>query len=59
VGLVAFVGGFAAMLFNLWTVWSGKRRWPAKLWSIALVLASLTILWMAVVFKLLNFGLNY
>jgi CubicO group peptidase (beta-lactamase class C family) len=58
-GLIAFVGGFVAMLWNLWTVWSGARRWPAKFWSIALVIAAFTVLWMAFVFKLLSFGLNY
>jgi hypothetical protein len=58
-GLVAFVGGFVLMLWNLWMVWSGARRWPARVWSIALVLAAFAILWTAVVFKLLTFGLNY
>jgi hypothetical protein len=58
-GWVAFVGGFALTVWNLWMVWSGARRWPAKLWSIALVLASFAVLWIAIVFKLLTFGLNY
>ena len=58
-GLVAFVGGFAAMLWNLWTVWRGKRRWPAKLWSVVLVCAAATVLWIAAAFKLLAFTVNF
>lgn len=58
-GLVAFVGGFALMLWNLQAVWGGQRRWPARLWSLVLVLSAGTVVWVAVVFKLLAFGTNY
>ncbi len=58
-GIVAFIGGFALMLWNLRTVWSGNRRWPAKVWSIVLVLASFIVLWVAVAFKLIGLGVNY
>jgi hypothetical protein len=47
------------MLWNLRTVWSGNRRWPAKVWSIVLVLASFIVLWVAFAFKLIGFGVNY
>ncbi len=59
VSIVAFIGGFAAMLWNLLAVWRGQRRWPAKLWSIVLALAALFILWVALVCKLLVVGTNY
>ena len=36
-GFVAFIGGFLLTLWNLKAVWTGKRRWPAKLWSVVLV----------------------
>jgi CubicO group peptidase (beta-lactamase class C family) len=58
-GIVVFIGGFALMLWNLRTVWSGTRRWPAKVWSIVLVLASFIVLWVAFAFKLIGFGVNY
>jgi hypothetical protein len=58
-GVVAFIGGFALILWNLKAVWTGKRRWPAKVWSIVLALSALTVLWVAFVFNLINFGTNY
>jgi hypothetical protein len=58
-GLIAFVGGLGLMLWNLWTVWSGARRWPAKVWSIVLALAAFIVLWVAVAFNLISFGLLY
>ncbi len=58
-GAIAFVGGAAVMLWNLWVVWSGKRRWQAKVWTIVLALSSLTVLWVALAFKLIAFGVHY
>jgi hypothetical protein len=58
-GLIAFIGGFALMLWNLRVVWGGARRWPAKVWSIVLVLSAFIALWVAFAFKLIGFGLNY
>ena len=58
-GIVAFIGGFGVMLWHLWTVWSGVRRWPAKVWSIVLVLAAFFVLWVAFAFNLIGFGLYY
>jgi CubicO group peptidase (beta-lactamase class C family) len=56
---VAFIGGFLAMLWNLAAVWRGQRRWPAKTWSIVLVLSAFFVLWVALAFKLLHFGVNF
>lgn len=58
-GLVAFIGGVVLMLWNLWVVWTGKRRWPARVWSVVLALSTLVVLWVAAVFKLLAFTVNY
>ena len=58
-GLVAFVGGLLLMLWNLRAVWSGQRRWPARVWSIVLVLSAGAVLWVALACKLLSFGTNY
>ncbi len=58
-GIVAFVGGLAAILVNLRAVWTGKRHWPAKTWSVVLSVAALTVLWTALAFKLMSIGVNY
>ena len=57
---IVFVGGFAIMLWNAWTVWrGGGRRWPAKLWSIVLVLAAGAVLWIAIAFHLIGWNASY
>ena len=58
-GILAFILGSALILWNLWTVWSGKRRWPAKLWSIALALSAFIVLWVGFAFNLIGFGANF
>jgi len=59
-GFLAFLGGFALILWNLWTVWSGGgRRWPAKLWSVVLALSACVVLWVAFAFHLIGWGVNY
>jgi len=57
--IVAFVGGLAAMLWNLVVVWGGKRRWPARVWSIVLAFSAVFVLWVGLVCKLLVVGTNY
>jgi CubicO group peptidase (beta-lactamase class C family) len=59
VSIVAFWGGLALMLWNLALVWRGQRRWPAKVWSVVLVIAALTTLWVGLEFKLLHLGTQY
>jgi CubicO group peptidase (beta-lactamase class C family) len=58
-GALVFWGGLAAMLWNLQAVWVGRRAWPAKVWSIVLVLSVVAVLWVALAAKLLTFGTNY
>jgi hypothetical protein len=58
-GIVAFVGGLVLILLNLRAVWTGKRRWPARTWSVVLSISALTVVWVAVVFKLMSVGVNY
>ncbi len=58
-GFVAFIGGFLLTLWNLWSVWTGNRRWPAKLWSVVLVFSTFIILWIAFAFHLIGWGVNY
>jgi CubicO group peptidase (beta-lactamase class C family) len=59
-GIVAFIGGPVCMVINLRAVWMGSpRRWPAKTWSIVLTVSAFFVLWVAAVFHLLSFGVNY
>jgi CubicO group peptidase (beta-lactamase class C family) len=58
-GAIVFIGGFAAMLWNLVVAWRGGRRWPARLWSLVLALAALVVLWVVFAFHLIGFGVNY
>jgi CubicO group peptidase (beta-lactamase class C family) len=57
--IVAFLGGLLLLLWNLVVVWSGRRRWPAKTWSVLLVLAALGVVWFAFVGKLFSVGTHY
>ena len=36
-----------------------QHRWRAKLWSIVLTMSAASVLWLALVFKLISFGANY
>jgi hypothetical protein len=58
-GIVAFIGGFVLMLLNLRAVWSGQRRWPARVWSVVLAFSASIILWVAFAFNLIGFGVDY
>ncbi len=47
-------------LSNAWTVWAGPGRgWFAKLWSAALLLACLAMVWFVLALKLIDFGVHY
>lgn len=58
-GFIIFLGGVAAMGWYAYTVWRGGLRWTAKVWSILLVTASATILYVALVFNLIGWSVNY
>jgi CubicO group peptidase (beta-lactamase class C family) len=58
-GIVAFIGGLVLILINARAVWTGQRRWPARLWSVVTVLSAVIVLWTAFVFNLLKVGAHY
>jgi len=58
-GILAFLLGSAFIAWNLWTVWKGTRRWPAKVWSIVLALSAFIVLWVAFTFNLIGFGIYF
>jgi CubicO group peptidase (beta-lactamase class C family) len=57
--LVVFVGTALIAFRHSRVVWAGARRWPARLWSVVLVISSVTILWVALVFKLIGFNAHF
>ncbi len=59
ISFITFIGGFALILWDAWLVWRGKRRWTAKVWSLALVFAGFITLWIAFFFNLLSLGAHY
>jgi hypothetical protein len=58
-GILAFLSGSAFIAWNLWTVWKGARRWPAKVWSIVLALSAFIVLWIAFLFNLFSLGIYF
>src|ERR1700678_1587382 len=58
-GILAFLLGSALIAWNLWTVWKGTRRWPAKVWSIVLALSAFIVLWFAFTFNLFTLGVYF
>ena len=58
-GVIVFFGTFLIAAWNAWLVWKGRRSWFAKLWSTLLVLASLMVLFVALNYHLIGFGVNY
>jgi hypothetical protein len=57
--LVALV--FAAVIgaWNARVVLSGRRRWFVKLWAVLLALSFLVLLWVALVYDLIAFDVQY
>ena len=58
-GLVVFLGAAGVAVWNARLARSGRRPWGSQLWSGLLVLATVTLLYIAVVFKLVAFDINY
>ena len=57
--LVLFVGAAAVALWNVRVVWATKRGWFARGWSIVLVVSTLTVVWVALAYKLIGVNVNY
>jgi hypothetical protein len=58
-GSIAVFAGLALAVWHIVVVWSVKRRWPAKVWSVVLVFATAVCAWIAVAYHLVGIGTNY
>ena len=56
---IIFIGGFLVTLWYAYKMWRGGLRWPGKVWSILLVIAAGTVLYIGLVFKLIALTTNY
>ena len=59
VGLIVFVGAVVLAALNVMAVWRDRRRWTAKLWAVLVLIATLTVLYVALRFGLLDMTVNY
>jgi CubicO group peptidase (beta-lactamase class C family) len=57
--LVVFVGAAAIALWHCRVVWAGNRRWPARVWSVVLAVSLVTVLWVALIYKLIAFNVHF
>jgi CubicO group peptidase (beta-lactamase class C family) len=57
--LVVFLGAAVLAVWSAWLVWTGKRTWPAKLWSAVIGVACLTMLYVALAYHLIGFKVDY
>ena len=56
---IVFIGAVGIAGWNLWLTWRDGRRWPRKLWSVLVFLATLGVLYVGVVFGLMSMTVNY
>ena len=53
------IAGTIPVLWSLCLTWTHRRWWASRVWSIALAVSSLAIVWFAVVFHLITIDLSY
>jgi hypothetical protein len=46
-------------VWNAWMVVRSTRKWYAKVWAVVLALSLLVLLWVAFMFHLIAFDVNY
>ena len=59
ISILGYVGGAIALLWAAAVAWSGKRRWPGKIWTSVLAASAVAMLWMAWVYHLTSFTSRY
>jgi len=58
-GAIVFVSAVGIAGWNAWLAQRDGRRWPRKIWSVLVLLATSTLLYVAAQFGLLAQGVNY
>lgn len=58
-GFVVFIGAAIIAVANIAVVWRSSQPLGAKLWSVALGFACLTVLWVAGAYRLVSLNVNY
>lgn len=58
-GTLAVLAGFAVAVWNVMVVWRGGRGWFSKAWSVVLVLATFTLVWLAFGYHLVGLSTTY
>jgi CubicO group peptidase (beta-lactamase class C family) len=56
--LVAYGGGLVLAFASAWIAWK-HRGWCSKLWSLMLIMSFSTMAWIAWLFNLMNFSINF
>ncbi len=58
-GVIVFVGAVVLAATNLVYAFREGRRWPSKLWAVLLLIATLTVLYVAANFSMIEMTVNY
>jgi CubicO group peptidase (beta-lactamase class C family) len=56
---VVLIGQALVFAWYAWCMWTGRKGWAARIWSVALLLSGFVMLWLAVAFHLLGFGADF
>ena len=59
ISILGYVGGAIALLWAAMVAWTGKRRWPGRIWMSVLAASAVVMLWMAWVYHLTSFTSRY
>jgi CubicO group peptidase (beta-lactamase class C family) len=57
--IVGFFGGAIAVLWAAAIAWTGRRRWPGKVWTSLLAVSAVVMFWLAWVYHLMSFTSRY
>ncbi len=59
VSILGYLGGAIVLVWAAAIAWTGRRRWPGKVWTLVLAVSAVVMLWMAWVYHLMSFTSRY